>query len=118
MSIRDTRAGVTQASFNEDAINIVGLEIIALAVAVGIGKSSWWWGGGTFVGCAIIMAVPVLNILFCFAISAVWAAIGFTIGSGIGQSGANYVIGGIAGLCSLGLHLGAIEWATDMGAKD
>lgn len=118
MSIRNTRAGVSQASFNEDAINIVGLEIVALAVAVGIGKNSWWWGGGTFVGCAIIMAIPVLNILFCFCISAVWAAVGFTIGSGIGQNGANYVLGGIAGLCSLGLHLGAIEWTSDMGAKD
>jgi len=118
MSIRDTRAGFTQSRFNEDAMNLVALEITALAVAVGIGKSSWWWGGGRFIGCAMVLAIPGLNALFALALSAAWAGVGFAIGMAVNQNGANYVIAAIAGLASLGCHLGAIEWATDIGAKD
>ena len=118
MGIRDTRAGVTQAKFNEDAINAIILEIIVLAVAVGIGKNSWWWGGGIFIGGGIILYTPVLNIVFALLISAFWASVGFAIGSAIGQNGANYVLAIIAGLASLGAHMGAIDWAKDMNAID
>ena len=64
------------------------------------------------------MVTPVLNILFCIAMTAAWADAGFHIGEAVGQDGANYVIAIIAGLISLGAHLGAIECAEDLGAKD
>ena len=41
MRIRDTRAGFTQAKFNEDASSFVIFEILVLAVAFGIGMQSW-----------------------------------------------------------------------------
>ncbi len=66
----------------------------------------------------IVMVTPVLNILFCLAMTAAWADAGFHIGEAIGQEGANYVIAIIAGPISRCAHLGAIEWAEDMGAKD
>ena len=118
MTIRNTRAGFTQAQFNVDASSFVIFEILVIAVAFGIGMKSWWWGGGIFLGGMIVMVTPVLNILFCLAMTAGWAVAGFHIGEAIDQEGANYVIAIIAGLISLGAHLGAIEWAEDMGAQD
>ena len=118
MSIRNTRAGFTQAKFNDDASSVVIFEILVIAVAFGIGMQSWWWGGGVFLAGVIVMSTPILNVVFCYAMSALWATAGFPIGNEIGQDGANYVIGILAGLISLGLHLGAIEWAQDMGSKD
>ena len=118
MAIRNTRAGFTQAKFNHDASSLIIFEILLIAVAFGVGLQSWWWGGGIFLGGMIVMVTPVLNILFCLAMTAAWAVAGFNIGEAIGQEGANYVIAIIAGLISLGAHLGAIEWAEDMGAKD
>ena len=118
MTIRNTRAGFTQAQFNDDASSLVIFEILLIAVAFGIGMQSWWRGGGIFLGGMIVMATPVLNILFCLAMTAAWAVAGFHIGEAIGQEGANYVIAIIAGLISLGAHLGAIEWAEDIGAND
>ncbi len=53
-----------------------------------------------------------------YAVIAFWDLAGSHIGESINQEGANYVIAIIAGLISLGAHLGAIEWAEDMGAKD
>ena len=41
----------------------------------------------------------------------------FHIGEAIEQEGVNYVIEIIAGLISLGTHLGAIEWAEDLEEK-
>ena len=118
MTIQNTRAGFTQAQFNDDASSLVIFEVLLIAVAFGIGMQSWWWGGGIFLGGMIVMATPVLNILFCLAMTAAWAVAGFHIGEAIGQEGANYVIAIIAGLISLGAHLGAIEWTEDMGTKD
>ena len=118
MTIRNTRAGFTQAQFNDDASSLVIFEILLIAVAFGIGMQSWWWGGGIFLGGMIVMVTPVLNILFCHAMTAAWTVAGYHIGEAIGQDGANYVIAAIAGLMSLGAHLGAIEWAEDIRAKD
>ena len=118
MTIRNTRTGFTHAQCNDDASSLVSFEILLIAVAFGVGMQSWWWGGGIFLGGMIIMVTPILNILFCLAMTAAWAVAGFHIGEAIGQEGANYVIAIIAGLISLGAHLGAIEWAEDMGAKD
>lgn len=118
MAIRSTRAGFTQAKFNDDASSLVIFEIIVIAVAFGIGMQSWWWGGGIFLGGVIVMVTPILNILFCIAMTALWAVAGFHIGEAIDQEGANYVIAVIASLIALGAHLGAIERAEDLGAKD
>ena len=43
MPIRDTRAGFTQAKFNEDASSFIIFEILVIAVAFGIGMQRWWW---------------------------------------------------------------------------
>lgn len=118
MTIRNTRAGFTQAQFNDDASSLVIFEILLIAVAFGAGMQIWWWGGEIFLGGMIVMATPVFNILFCLAMTAAWAVAGFDIGEAIGQEGANYVIAIIAGLISLGAHLAAIEWAKDIGSKD
>ena len=42
----------------------------------------------------VVMVTPILNILFCLAMTAAWAVTGFHIGEAIGQEGANYVIAG------------------------
>jgi len=46
---------------------------------------SWWWGGGIFLGGMIVMVTPILNILFCLAMTAAWAVAGFHIGEAIGK---------------------------------
>ena len=118
MSITDVRAGNSQSRFNDDASSLVFTEIAIIAIAIGIGMSSWWWFGGVFLGGAVIMAIPYLNILFALAISAAWGYVAYHIGNTIGQDGANVVLCIIAILVSLSLHLSAIEWTVDMGRKD
>ena len=85
MTIRNTRAGFTQAQFNDDASSLVIFEILLIAVAFRIGMRSWWWRGGIFLGGMIVMVTPVLNILFCLAMTAAWAVAGFHIGEAIGM---------------------------------
>ena len=118
MRLRNTKAGFTQAQSNDNVSSLVIFEILLIAVAFGVGMQSWWGGGGIFLGGMIVMATPVLSILFCLAMTAAWAVAGFHIGEAVDQEGANYVNAIITGLISLGAHLGAIEWTEDMGAKD
>ena len=118
MSITDIRAGNSQSRFNDEASSLVYTEITIIAIAIGIGMSSWWWFGGIFLGGVVIMAIPYLNILFALAISAAWGYVAYHIGDAIGQDGADIVLCIIASLLSLGLHISAIEWTLDMGRKD
>lgn len=115
MGLQDTRAGVTQAKVNNDASSLVFLEILALAIAIGIGTSSWRRGGGILLGGLPALSIPVPNIIFYLTMTATWPLVSYHIGSAVGQIGANYAIAAIAGLTSFGAHLAAIEWLEDMG---
>ena len=117
MTIQNTRTGFTPAQCNDDASPLVIFEILLIAVAFGVGMQSWWCRGGIFLGGMIVMVTPVLNILFCLAMTAAWAVAGHHIGEAIGQDGANYVITIVAGRISLGAHLGDIKLGEDMGVK-
>ena len=118
MSIRNIRAGNSQSRYNDSAVSFFYFELIVLAIAVGIGMSSWYWGGGVFLGGIIIISIPIINIFFSLLMTSVWGIIGYQIGEEIGQEGANLVIAIIAGLISLGAHLGAIEWVQDINRED
>ena len=117
MTIQNTRAGFTQAQFNDDASSLIIFEILLIAVAFGVGMQSWWWGGAIFLGVMIVMVTPVLNILFCLAMTAAWAVAGYHIGEAIRQDGANNVIAIVAGLISLGAQPGDIKLGEDMGVS-
>ena len=114
MSIRNTRAGFTQPKFNDDASSVVIFKILVIAVAFGIGMQIWRWGGGVFLEGVIVISTPILKVVFCYAMSTLWAAANFQIDNEIGQGGANHVTGILARLISVGFHLGAIKWAEDM----
>ena len=64
------------------------------------------------------MDTPILNLLFCFAMTAARAVAEFHIEEATGQDSAKYIIAIIAGPISRCVHLSAIEWAEDIGAKN
>ena len=113
MGISNIRKGVTQAHFNESLVNLVVGELAIVAVATGINFESWYIGGGTLLGLLAGLYIPVLNVVLALALSAGWGAIGYVIGT-LFSTDASYVICGLAFLCGLGAHLGAIEWAKDV----
>ena len=136
MSVRSTRKGFTQAKFNDDAVNIIIGEIFILSCAAGFYYSSWYVFGGMVIGLMVCMYVPVINIIMGLGLSFLWAITGATvvcffqdvqisdISDFIGflttvfSTPASQVIGGILFLSGLGAHLGAIEWARDVGDSD
>ena len=136
MSVGSTRKGFTQAKFNDDAVNIIIGEIFVLSCAAGFYYSSWYVFGGMVIGLMVCMYVPVINIIMGLVLSCLWAITGATvvcffqdvkisdISDFIGflttvfSTPASQVIGGILFLSGLGAHLGAIEWARDVGDSD
>ena len=136
MSVRSTRKGFTQAKYNDDAVNIIIGEIFILSCAAGFYYSSWYVFGGMVIGLMVCMYVPVINIIMGLGLSCLWAIMGATVVcffqdvqisdiSGfkgflttVFSTPASQVIGGILFLSGLGAHLGAIEWARDVGGSD
>ena len=52
------RRGMTNAKFNEQMSDFLGIEISSIAVAIGFLTKSWWWGGGTFLALLILTIIP------------------------------------------------------------
>ena len=99
MSSNDVRKGMTNAQFNEKQSGILMTEIFIIAVVCGLYFTSWWVFGG------------VLLVL----LSVGWGAVGYGIGSMFGSTGASIVLGVIGLLAGVGSHLGALQWAKDVG---
>ena len=133
MSVGATRKGFTQAKFNEDAVNIIFGEILILSCSAGFYYSSWYVFGGMVIGLIVCMYIPVINIIMGLGLSCLWAIMGATVVcffqdvqisditdfigflTTVFSTPASQVIGGILFLSGLGAHLGAIEWARDVG---
>ena len=137
MSIGNTRKGVTQASFNEDASNILIGEILIASIVIGYFFESWYVFGGVLVGLMILFLIPVINIILAIVFSLLWAILGAGIVcffqdinlsletnntvdlvTILFSTPASQIIGGILFLSGLGLHMGGIEWAKDVSDNE
>ena len=79
---REIRKAVVEAKQNNDLANVVSLELLAVAVAVGYVESSWGLGVGTFVVLFIIFMIPYVRVLAYLAASLCWALFVFRLVDG------------------------------------
>ena len=133
MSIGNTRKGFTQATFNDDASNILIGEILITSIIGGVYFESWYVFGGVLVGLMILFLIPVINIFLAIIFSLSWAIIGagivcyfqdinlnldtkFSIDlvTILFSTPASQIVGGILFLSGLGMHIAGIEWAKDI----
>ena len=133
MSIGNTRKGFTQATFNDDASNVLFGEIIIASIVVGVFFESWYVFGGVLVGLIILFCIPVINIVLAIVFSLLWAVIGAGIAcyfqdinlnletnisidlvTVLFSTPASQIVGGILFLVGLGMHLAGIEWVRDV----
>lgn len=117
MDKNDVRAAVSQAKFNEEASLLLGIEIIFMSIILGWGFHSWWVFGGVFLGTMTALAASKIfaNVL-CLAFSLFWGFIGYGIGTLFHSPGAKVVLAIIAFVGTLGVHLSAVEWHSDMSS--
>ncbi len=117
MSTRSTRRGITQAHYNHGNSAILFVEIFIISILVGIAFMSWWAFGGALLGLNIVLAIRPLALILCFLLSLAWGGVGVLIGTLIGNTGAMVVIGILALLAGLGVHLSGLEWMEDLGGE-
>jgi hypothetical protein len=113
MGTSNVRKGITQAHFNEQQLGIIAIEIFIIASFTGWQYKDWYVFGGVFLGLIIAMYIPIINILLALVLSIGWGGIGYFLGNLLSQDAA-YVIGGLALLAGLGVHIAAIEWVRDI----
>jgi len=115
MSSGNVRKGITQAKFNEDAVNIIFAEIAILSIAAGIYYQSWYVGGILFVGLLVGFKIKPLAIVLACVFSISWAYGTILIVQIFTDSTAALVVlGGIALLATGGAHMGGIEYVDDL----
>lgn len=113
MGTGNVRKGITQAHFNEQQFGIIAMEIFIIASFAGWYYKDWFVFGGVLIGLIVAMYTPIINILLALILSVGWGGIGYFLGILMSQDAA-YVIGGLALLSGLGIHLAAIEWVRDV----
>lgn len=140
MTTQNVRRGVTNARFNENAFAYIAIEILLFSIIVGAAFSSWWIFGGIFVGSVLCIYLPIVNWVFSVVASLFWCVfwgaivclfsgcdISFGDAStiwehvdniiGIFHHSGPLIVGLIAFLASLGLHIAAIEYGKDLGQE-
>lgn len=114
MGVRDIRAGNTQSRQNEGAFALVMLEIMMVAIAVGVFNNSWIWGGATFFLAMLLMSTAHASKAVPPLAAIAWGYIGYAIGGFFGSTNAAAMIGLLFAAISYGLHLQALEHFTDL----
>ena len=137
MSVGNTRKGFTQATFNDDASNVLIGEILIASIIGGVFFESWYVFGGVLLGLMILFLIPVINIVLAVVFSLSWAVIGagivcyfqdislnletnisFNLVILLFSTPASQIIGVILFLSGLGMHLAGIEWARDVSDNE
>ena len=119
MPIENVRAGITQAKFNEDAWNFLGFELVIVSIFAGIYYSSWYIFAGVLLSLFVVLLIKPLAIILVIVLSGIWAFLGYQLASILSWGdGAGFVVGGLAFLTTLGMHIGAIEYARDLNDTD
>lgn len=98
------RKGVLNAMYDYKNRNIVGTEILIIAIVCGVYFSSWWIFGGVLVGLILMFAVRILSFLLCAILTLGWGFIGLAVGMGFGSNPAGYVLAGIGLLIGYFVH--------------
>ncbi len=137
MSVGNTRKGFTQATFNDDASNILIGEILITSIIGGVFFESWYVFGGVLVGLMILFLIPVINIVLAIVFSLSWAIIGagivcycqdinLNLETNISidlvtllfSTPASQIVGGVLFLSGLGMHMAGIEWVRDVSDNE
>jgi hypothetical protein len=111
---RELRRAIVQAEESEDGFAFFALEIVAAAIGAGYVYHNWLLGGGVFIGGIILIMIPYIRGILALGLSALWGLFGYALGIAFfSDTKAGYTIGGIAFLVTMGLHLQAIQRASD-----
>lgn len=109
------RRGMTNAKFNDEMSDVLGIEISIVSVAIGFAMKSWWWGGGTFLALIFMALIPSIGTIMCYIFGIAWGVIGYYVGSYLFGDSAGWVIGIIAGLSGIGTNLAGRQYFEDIG---
>jgi len=110
----DIRAGLSSVSQNAQVSGIIGIELIALAVAIGWYLNSILLGAAALVGLVLAWRIPTVTIIAAFVLTGIWGYVGWLVGTagfpgtetGIVLCGAGLLVGYAIHLRGLGLIRG------------
>jgi hypothetical protein len=97
------------------ALALAGLSSLVAAIGLGYFYHNWLLGGAVLVGGIILIMVPYVRVILALALSAMWALAGYCVGTAyFPDTKAGYVVAAVVFLSTFGLHLQAIQRASDL----
>lgn len=113
-TLETQRAAVSQAKLNESLSTPFIIQIIIIAIALGVYQESWIVFFGTLIGLIIAIQIPVLGKILALILAILIGYFSYIFGAAIWGDNAGYVIGGIAFFTSLGVNLSGIDYLKDV----
>lgn len=113
----DVRIANTQAEWNKENSNALPIQIIIIAIVIGIATKSWWIGAGVFMGVGFLLFIPYVGQLVCAILALLYAYIAYLLGSHFFSNDAGWVIAIFVGLGTLATNLSSRQWFNDIGEE-
>lgn len=118
MNKQDIRSALGQHEMNDKNAGKLSLQIIIVAIALGLWSHSWWIFGIVLIGMFFGLRNKKISRVIGITLSLCWALVGMLIGSAFDSFAAVIVLGILAFLLGLGTNMSGLQWFRDVSSED
>lgn len=118
MTIRDSRAGASQAILNSQAASWFAAEAGLIGIGYGIYKQSWMAGLIAFFIFAVLIYIPIINYIFAAAMTIAWGYATWFLASQFGSEEMKIVLTILATILSASIHFYSVVYYNDLHKKE
>lgn len=112
--IDEVRSGIVQEKYHSNNWGILSVEILLLAIGLGMAYRSWYVFGGVFFGLIILFSIPIISGILSILFSISWGFCGWNIGKMFNSLEASVVLGAISFCFGLAVHSSALVFLSDL----
>ncbi|GAA0715547.1 hypothetical protein GCM10008904_32540 [Paraclostridium ghonii] len=118
MNKQDIRSALGQYEINDKNAGKLSLQIIIVAIALGLWAHSWWIFGIVLIGMFFSLRNKKISRVIVITLSLCWGLVGMLIGAAFDSFAAVVVLGILAFLVGLGINISGLQWFTDSYRED
>ncbi|MBY0543964.1 MAG: hypothetical protein K2Q14_00265 [Gammaproteobacteria bacterium] len=116
-SLEKQRSSIVQAHFNENYFGWLSLQLIAVAIILGVYTRSWIIFACAFLGLLILISIPIIRTIIGIALAVLFGILSYGLGHTYWGISAGCVMGILTFIIVLGINWSGIEYMKDLNRQ-